>query len=75
VARLSSNILTASGYSGQGVALATLAGKVMADAIGGTAERMVLLSEIPTYPFPGGRYLRWPLLVLAMSYYALRDRL
>ena len=75
VARLSPNILTASGYSGQGVALATLAGKVMADAIGGTAERLDLLSEIPTHPFPGGRYLRWPLLVLAMSYYALRDRL
>jgi gamma-glutamylputrescine oxidase len=75
VARLSPNALTAAGYSGQGVALATLAGKMMADAIVGTAEYMDLMAKIPTYPFPGGRYLRWPLLVLAMSYYALRDKL
>jgi gamma-glutamylputrescine oxidase len=74
-ARLSSNVLTAGGYSGQGVALATLAGKILSEAISGSAERMDLMSSIPTYPFPGGRYLRWPLLVLAMTYYSLRDRL
>lgn len=74
-ARLSSNVLTAGGYSGQGVALATLAGKILSEAIAGSAERMDLMSSVPTYPFPGGRYLRWPLLVLAMTYYSLRDRL
>lgn len=74
-ARLSSNVLTAGGYSGQGVALATMAGKVLSEAVAGSAERMDLMSNIPTYPFPGGRHLRWPLLVLAMTYYSLRDRL
>ena len=73
-ARLAPNVLTASGYSGQGVALATFAGKVLAEAIAGTAERMDLMAKIPTHPFPGGRHLRSPLLVLAMIYYALRDR-
>lgn len=74
-ARLSPNVLTAAGYSGHGVALATLAGQILADAVAGTAERMDLMANVPTHPFPGGRYLRWPLLVLAMTYYALRDRL
>ena len=57
------------------VAMATLAGQILADAIGGTMERFDVLSSVPSMRFPGGRALRWPLLVLAMSYYALRDRL
>lgn len=74
-ARLSPTLLTAGGYSGQGVALATLAGQILAEAIAGTAERMDVMRQIPRYPFPGGQMLRWPLLVLAMTYYSLRDRL
>ena len=74
-ARLAGNVFTASGYSGQGVALATLAGQILAQAIAGTAERMDVMQRIPSHPFPGGRLLRWPLLVLAMTYYSLRDRL
>jgi gamma-glutamylputrescine oxidase len=74
-ARLSSNVLTASGYSGQGVAAATLAGQVLAQSITGIAERMDIMCSLPTPKFPGGRLLRWPLLVLAMTYYSLRDKL
>lgn len=74
-ARLSPNVLTACGYSGHGIALATLAGQILAQAVAGSAERMDLLARIPARPFPGGRYLRWPLLVLAMTYYSLRDKL
>ncbi|MGI9435713.1 MAG: NAD(P)/FAD-dependent oxidoreductase [Geminicoccaceae bacterium] len=74
-AQLSPNVLTAAGYSGQGVALATLAGKILAEAVAGTAERMDVMARIPTQPFPGGSYLRWPLLVLSMFYYSLRDKL
>jgi gamma-glutamylputrescine oxidase len=65
----------AQGYSGQGVAMATLAGKLLADAIAGEAESFDLFGTIPTRDFPGGDLLRWPGLVLGMSYYALRDRL
>jgi len=65
----------AQGYSGQGVAMATLAGKLIADAIAGEAEGFDLFGTIPTREFPGGDLLRWPGLVLGMSYYALRDRL
>ena len=57
------------------MALATLAGKLIAEAVQGTAERFDLLAGLPQPAFPGGAALRWPLLVLAMSWYALRDRL
>ena len=65
----------AQGYSGQGVAMATLAGKLIAEALAGEAERFDLFGKIPTRSFPGGDLLRWPGMVLGMMYYALRDRL
>ena len=74
-ARPHANVLSVSGFSGHGVALATLAGQIMAEAIAGQAERFDMLEALPTKPFPGGAALRSPLLVLAMSWYALRDRL
>ena len=74
-AKLESNILNASGFSGHGVAMATLAGQIMAEAINGQASRFDLMAKVPTYLFPGGRHLRFPLLVLAMLYYSVRDRL
>lgn len=73
--RVAPNILSASGYSGHGVALATLAGKVLAEAVAGKAERFDLMASLPTPRFPGGAALRWPMLVLAMTWYGMRDRL
>jgi gamma-glutamylputrescine oxidase len=75
VARLSGNLMSAGGYSGHGVAMATFAGQVMADAIAGQAERFDLMAEVPIPAFPGGAALRGPLLTLGMIWYALRDRL
>jgi len=68
------NTYYAQGYSGHGVAMATLAGKLIAEAIAGEAESFDLFGKIPTRSFPGGDLLRWPGMVLGMSYYALRDR-
>lgn len=73
--RLAPNMLSASGYSGHGVGTATHAGKLMADAITGQAEGFDIMSKIPTSSFPGGAALRSPLLVLAMTWFAMRDRL
>ncbi|MCA0927485.1 NAD(P)/FAD-dependent oxidoreductase [Ruegeria profundi] len=75
LARVGSNILSASGYSGHGVGTATHAGQLMALAIQGQAEGFDTLSRVPALPFPGGPALRSPLLVLAMTWFALRDRL
>ena len=69
------NILSASGYSGHGVAMATLCGKLLAEATAGQMQRFDLLASLPQPGFPGGAALRWPLLVLAMTWYGLRDRL
>jgi gamma-glutamylputrescine oxidase len=74
-ARVAPNVLSASGYSGHGVALATLAGRILAEATAGQAGRFDLMASLPTPRFPGGVALRWPLLVLAMTWYSLRDRL
>lgn len=69
------NCLAAGGYSGHGVALATLAGKLMAQAVAGQAEGFDAMAALPMPRFPGGPALRWPLLVAGMSWFALRDRL
>ncbi len=74
-ARVAPNVLSASGYSGHGVAIATLAGKLMAEATMGQAERFDVMESIPSPAFPGGAALRWPLLVAAMTWFSLRDRL
>ena len=75
LARLGPNVLSASGYSGHGVGTATHAGQLMARAVQGEADGFDTLSRLPAPPFPGGPMMRSPLLALAMSWYALRDRL
>ena len=75
LARVGQNILSASGYSGHGVGTATHAGKLMAEAIAGQSAGFDTMARIPNTPFPGGPALRTPLLTLAMTWYALRDRL
>ncbi|MCV6586287.1 MAG: FAD-binding oxidoreductase [Marinibacterium sp.] len=74
-ARLDGNILSLSGFSGHGLGMATLSGQIAADMIAGQAERFDLMASLPSPAFPGGPALRTPLLVLAMLWYSLRDRL
>ena len=73
--RLPGDIFFAQGYSGQGLALTSLAGKLIAEAVGGSAERFDVFARMPHRRFPGGTLLRHPALVLGMLWYALRDRL
>lgn len=73
--RLEPNVFYAQGYSGHGVVLASFAGRLIAEAIAGTAERFDVLADVPMPTFPGGTLLRWPGLVAGMLYYSLRDRL
>lgn len=73
--RLTPNVYFAQGFSGHGVATTGLAGKLIAEAVRGQAERFDLFGRIPHQPFPGGRMLRTPLLVAAMAWYKLRDAL
>ena len=73
--RIGQTTLAAGGFSGHGVALTGLVGKVLAEAVTGQAGRFDLISTLPTPSFPGGKHARAPLLTLAMTWYALRDRL
>lgn len=73
--RLPPDVYYAMGYSGHGVQMATLAGKLIAEALAGSAERFDVMARIPSPEFPGGTLLRWPGLVAGMLYHALRDRL
>ena len=74
-ARPSARVLSASGYSGHGVAMACMAGRVLAEAVTGRAGRFDTFAALAPPPFPGGPALRAPLLALAMGWYGLRDRL
>ena len=75
VRELGAGFVNASGFSGLGVALAPYTGKVVADALCGERAAFDLLGRVPGPAFPGGPALRWPTLVAAMLFYALRDRL
>ncbi len=73
--RLAPNVFYLQGFSGHGMTLTALAGKLAAEAIAGTAERFDVFERIPHRDFPGGRLFRRPSLVMAMLYYRLRDLL
>jgi gamma-glutamylputrescine oxidase len=73
--RLAPNVFYLQGFSGHGVTLTGLAGKLAAEAVAGTAERFDVFTRIPHRDFPGGPVFRRPSLVLAMLYYRLRDLL
>jgi gamma-glutamylputrescine oxidase len=71
--RIAPNIYYLQGFSGHGLALTTLAGKLVAEAISGQAERFDVFTHLRHRNFPGGRWLRTPTLVLAMLWFRLRD--
>jgi gamma-glutamylputrescine oxidase len=73
--RLGPGLFYAQGFSGHGVALTSLAGKLIAEAVAGSAERFDVFARLPQPSFPGGTLLRWPGLVAGMLYYTLRDKL
>jgi gamma-glutamylputrescine oxidase len=71
--RLAPNVYYMQGFSGHGMSLTGLAGKLVAEAVAGTAERFDVFARIPHRDFPGGPLFRRPSLVMAMWYYRLRD--
>jgi gamma-glutamylputrescine oxidase len=73
--RLAGGVWAISGWSGSGIHMATMGGRIAAEAIAGESERWSLMERLPTPAFPGGDWFRFPLLAMAMSWAALRDRL
>ena len=69
--KLAENIFYSQGYSGHGVALTALAGKVIAEDILKTTNRFKVFSSIKHMTFPGGVF-RTPVLALGMSWYKFK---
>ncbi len=72
---VSPRVLFAHGYSGHGVALATLGGKLLAEAALDQPERFDVMARVPARKFPGGRYLRRPLVTAGLLWFKLLDAL
>jgi len=75
VGRIGDNIYYSQGCSGHGVTYTHLAGKIVAEALRGQAERFDAFASLPHYPFPGGNLLRVPFTAMGAWYYSLRDKL
>lgn len=71
--RVQPNVYYLQGFSGHGLALSGMAGKLAAEAIALQSARFDVYSQLQHRNFPGGRWLRMPSLVLAMLWYRLRD--
>ena len=70
-----SNVYYLQGFSGHGLALTGIAGKLVAEAMDGDARRFDTFSRLRHREFPGGKLLRTPALVAGMAYYRLKDLL
>jgi len=66
-------LLYALGYSGHGLALSTLSGKLISEKIEGKEERFDLFSNIKHIFIPGGNFFRRPIYSSAIFYYKIRD--
>jgi len=73
--RLEPDVYFLQGFSGHGLALTGMAGRLAAEAMAGVSERFDAFARIPHRDFPGGAVLRRPALVLAMLWYRMRDLL
>ncbi|HZD52315.1 MAG TPA: FAD-binding oxidoreductase, partial [Woeseiaceae bacterium] len=75
IGRIGEKTYYAQGYSGHGLAPAHMAGKVLADAIGGDLERFDVFARIGHWKLPGGKWFANPALALGMLYYRLKELL
>ena len=73
--RLGPNAYFIQGLSGHGMVISGIAGRIVSEAIAGTASRFDMFARIPHADFPGGPLLRRPALVLAMLWFRLKDLL
>ncbi|MEH6579801.1 MAG: FAD-binding oxidoreductase [Amphritea sp.] len=70
-----SNVFYAHGYSGTGVTTTHIMGRLLAEAVAGTAERFDVFEKVPQIPMPGGRLLKVPAVIMGSWYYLMRDKL
>jgi gamma-glutamylputrescine oxidase len=67
-------VISIGGYSGHGVMLSNYCGKLYAETVLGKSGDLDLFTSLDIPAFPGGARMRAPLLFLALSWFALRDK-
>ncbi len=75
IGSIDNNIFFAQGYSGHGLAITTMVGKMLAEVISNQNNNLSLFEKFKHKNFPGFGIIDKPLLVLAMSYFKLKDHL
>ena len=75
IGKLSSNVFYSQGYSGHGVNVTHLAGRILADAVAGTMEQFDLFASVKPLVVPGGHLFTKPMVALGVLYYQIKDRL
>lgn len=75
IGRLRDNVYYSLGYSGHGVNMTHAAGEIVAEAVGGTMEKLDLFERVGHWRIPLGQALSGQMVALGMLYYRLRDRL
>ena len=73
--RISPSVFYCQGYSGHGVNVAHLAGKIMADAVAGTVEQFDMFANIKPLVVPGAHIFSKPMVALGVLFYQIKDRL
>jgi gamma-glutamylputrescine oxidase len=73
--RLAQGVFYCQGYSGHGVNVTHLAGRIMADAVAGSVEQFDLFANVKPFVVPGAATFTKPMVTLAMMYYQMKDRL
>ena len=75
VRELEPGLWTAGGFSGHGVIMSNHTGRMIARKWLGQSDDIAMLADLKIPAFPGGTSLRHPLKVLALTWYAMLDRL
>lgn len=72
--RIKPNIYFAHGYSGHGVALTGLAGRIIAEAILGNDERLSVFEQLKIPSIYGGKFVKKLALKVGIPYYRFLDK-
>ena len=70
---MNDKIIYAQGYSGHGLALSILAGKLITEKISGEPKRFNFFKNIQHFTIPGGNFMRRPIYTSAIIFYKIKD--
>ena len=75
IRELEPGLWSAGGFSGHGVMMSNYTGRLIAESFLGKNDHINYLKELNIPSFPGGSLFRNPLKVLALTWYAMLDRI